>query len=119
MNKNLPKPVTNGFVNKIKDIFRRIFGKKSETVQLIAEKNEIVPQQDEKPDFLSNLQKQACYNAIVTQEKLDSGDMRARDLSDEEYNEVVELYKSQIKEKEIEIMKTKQKLAEYNKKKEE
>lgn len=100
MNTNLPQTTQRGFINKIKAWLMKLKVSKNiktnSNEEIIIENNDIKIQP--KQDFLEAIKKQtniACQNI---QEKLRNGEIKAADLSDEEYEELIELYENRIRE---------------------
>lgn len=114
MNANLPQTIEKGFLNKIKAWFAK--RRKSKNVE-ISEETKIISDANiqVKEDFLSTIQNQTNIFAQSIQEKLRNGDVRAADLSDDEYEKIIELYDTQIREMSNKIDEYKQKIEKLRK----
>lgn len=114
MNTNLPQRIQIGFIQKIKNWVKKLTSKKD--IKSEPEENETKKEDiQKKEDFLSVIKKQTNQEVIVFQERLESGLMRASELSDEQYEEVISLYESQINEMHNKLNMYKQKLMDIRK----
>lgn len=115
MNTNLPQKIKKGIIQKMKAWLIKITTSKNNdiTEEHSVENNDVKMQVRE--DFLSVISKQTNLLAETLQEKLKSGEVRARNLSDEEYEQVIDLYNTQITEMSNRLEQYKEKLAKLRK----
>ncbi len=110
MSDNLPKIKNEGILEKIKNVFYKLFvGKKSQTESVKTEVNnhEKDSIRSDKTDLLSNLQNQ-IENEVVSdnellitlQRKIKNNEIQISELTDEELDGLIELYETQIANKE-------------------
>lgn len=109
MNENLPQVLQEGFFSKIKNWFNKFFRKQKSIENPINENlnelhNEI--HKISKADFVQNIKVENKDNILLLQRKIKEKQIKISDLRDQELDEMIELYKEQIKEK-------KQKLKQY------
>ena len=100
MNTNLPQTTQKGIINKIKSWFMRL--KVGKNIKINSNEEIIIENKDikiqPKQDFLAAIKKQTNISGQNLQAKLRNGEIRAADLSDEEYEEVIEQYENRIRE---------------------
>lgn len=109
MNENLPKVIQEGFFTKIKNWVIKFFRKQKSIENPINENlNELHKEIDEfnKEDFVQNIKVENKDNILLLQRKIKEKQIEISDLTDQELDEMIELYKGQIEEK-------KQKLKQY------
>lgn len=110
MNDNLPQKVKMGIIYKVKSWLMKIMNRNTVEVQVpIVEDTNI--KIHVKDDFIDTIKKQTNMLAETLQEKLKSGELRARDLSDDEYEEVIALYDAQITTMSNKLREYKEKIA--------
>lgn len=99
-NENLPQIKKDNIFTKIKSVIFKFINKKqnSSTNNVISfdESKEHI----EKSDFKSSIKNQTKNNIINVQNKLKLNEITISDLSDEELDEMISLYKEQIEQKE-------------------
>lgn len=108
MNNNLPEIKKEGIFTKIKNWFKKLFSKDEIIVEPIEEAiREINHNIDEinKEDFKKSLQIQSKDRILALHRKLKEKQIEIADLTDEELDELIELYKKKIKEKKDKIRK--------------
>lgn len=109
MNKNLPQVIQEGFFTKIKNWFNKFF-KKQKSIEYPIQKNfnELHNEIDEinNADFVQNIKVENKDNILLLQRKIKEKQIEISDLTDQELDEMIALYKGQIEEK-------KQKLKQY------
>lgn len=102
MNNNLPEIKKDGILVKFKNWFKRLFYKEDiieepiqETIKGINNNIEEI----KKNDFKDSIQAESKDRILVLQRKLKEKQIEIADLTDEELDEMIVLYKSQIEEK--------------------
>lgn len=109
MNRNLPQVIHEGFFTKIKNWFNNFFRKQKSIEYPIQESlNELHNKMDEnsKENFVQDIKVENKDNILKLQRKIKENEIGISDLTDQELDEIIELYKGQIEEK-------KQKLKQY------
>lgn len=113
MNNNLPQIKKEGMFVKIKNWFKKIFANKDTVEKQIQENVE------EKRDSLEEINKDSFKDFIKVESKdrilflqrqLEEKQIEISDLTDEELDEMIQLYESQIEEKEKILKQYKDKL---------
>ena len=110
MNYNLPKIKKDGILDKIKNVFAKLFaGNKTQPAnhKETSEKCEKTSVEYNKIDLLSNLQNQIVSEEIVSgneillqlQRKIKNNEMQIAELTDDELDRLIELYETQIESK--------------------
>lgn len=105
MNTNLPEIRKEKVFTRIKKWFKNIFG----IGEIIEEHIQEVVNQ-EKNDFREELKVKSKDVILALQRKINEEQMEISELTDEQLDEMIELYQSQIEEKEKRIRFYKQKL---------
>ena len=106
MNKeNLPQVVKEGLFTRIGRWLKNIIGKnKKENIVYV--ENDVV-ENTQKQDFVSNIKiqedNQENKKVKILQKELKDKKINASDLSDKEIKQIIELYKNQIKHKQLEL----------------
>lgn len=109
MNENLPQVIQEGFFTKIKNWFNKFFRRQKSIEYSINEKlNELHNEIDEfsKANFVQNIKVENKDKILLLQKKIKEKQIEISDLTDQELDEIIEIYKVQIEEK-------KQKLKQY------
>lgn len=103
MNRNLPQVMQEGFFTKIKNWLKKIFGKHGSIEYPIPETmyNEI--DEIKKENFVRNIKIESMDKILMLQKKLKEKQIEISDLTDQELDEMIELYKSQITDKKIKL----------------
>jgi len=112
MNEKLPQVIQESFFTKIKNWFNKFFRKQKSIENSIQENlNEINNEiyEDSKADFVQNIKVKNKDNILLLQRKIKEKQMEISELTDQELDEIIALYKGQIEEK-------KQKLKQYRRK---
>ena len=109
MSDNLPKIKNDGIIEKIKNVFSKIFAKNQkqyESEQTIVNKHEKVSVSLNKSELLSSLQSQIEKEVVsdnevlvALQRKIKNNEMQISELTDEELDGLIELYEEQIANK--------------------
>ena len=109
MHENLPQAIEENFFTKIKKWFSKIFKKQERNEhsikENIEEKNKKIGESNQ-VEFSQSIKVENKDNILLLQKKLKENQIEISDLTDEELDEIIELYKVQIEEK-------KQKLKQY------
>jgi len=103
MNNNLPEIKREGIFTRIKNWFKGLFGIGEiveEPVQEAIKEIDKEVGEIKKDTFKESLQVESKDKILALQRKLKEKQMEIADLTDEELDEMLELYKNQIKEKE-------------------
>jgi len=98
MNNNLPEIKREGLFTKIKNWFKRVFNKEEIVEEAITEINHNV-EEFKKEDFKKSIQIESKDKILALHRKLKEKQIEIADLTDEELDEMIELYKKKIKEK--------------------
>lgn len=113
MNKNLPEIKREGIFERIGRWFRKLFKKEEviieEPVQTAMDEIDKQVEEIKKVSFRESIQVESKDKILALQRKLKEKQIEISDLTDEELDEMIELYKKQIGEK-------KNKLKQYRKK---
>lgn len=103
MNSNLPQIRRDGIFTKIKNWFKNLFRKEKVIIEepIHTTIQEIDKQVEEikKNSFKENLQIESKDKILMLQRKLKEKQIEIADLTDEELDEMIELYRKQILEK--------------------
>lgn len=105
MNKNLPQLRKEGLLQKIKYWFLNIFGKKEKLENQIQDMIEEVEKEITEKNFIENIKVENKDKILMLQRKIKEKQIEISDLTDEELDEMLELYKSQIEEKKVKLKK--------------
>lgn len=106
MNENLPQVIQEGFFTKIKNWFLKIFRKQKKAEYLIEDTVEKVYSEVDKSNkekFIQNIKVEDKEKIIMLQRKIKEKQIEISDLTNEELDEMIELYKSQIEEKKVKL----------------
>ena len=109
MNENLPQVIQEGFFTKIKNWFNKFFRKQKIIKYPIQENfSELHNEIDEinKAEFVQNIKVENKDEILMLQRKIKEKQIEISDLTNQELDKMIELYKGQIEEK-------KQKLKQY------
>ena len=110
MNNNLPKTNEESLFTKVKNWFKKLFNinepiqekLKTEEVQVKIDTSEM-----KKNKFAEELKVDTNDKILLLQHKLEMNDIEISDLSDEELDKMIELYKEQIQQKKEKLKKYK------------
>lgn len=95
MNNNLPEIRREGIFTKIKNWFKNLFEKNNLEKDLIQESIEEI----KNANFKDSIKVESKERILFLQRKIKEKQMEIADLTDEELDEMIELYVDQIKEK--------------------
>lgn len=117
MNENLPQVIQEGFFTKIKNWFYKLF-KKQKSIENPIQKNldELHNEIDEisKANFVQNIKVENKDNILMLQRKIKEKQIEISDLTDQELDEMIELYKNQIKDKKARLKQYRVKIKNIN-----
>lgn len=102
MNNNLPEIIKEGIFTKIKNWFKSLFviGEiEIEPVQEAIKEIQKDVEEIKKNEFMESLKVESKTKILLLQRKLKEKRIEISDLTDEELDEMIELYKGQIEEK--------------------
>lgn len=99
MNNNLPEIRKNGIFFKIKIWFKSLFNKQKNAEKIIEEDVEELHKEINNYNFKKSLQEESNDKIIILQRKLKEKQIEISDLTDEELDKMISLYKKQIEEK--------------------
>lgn len=106
MNENLPQVRQEGFFTKIKSWFYKFF-RKQKSIEYSIQENLKAPHNEvdefEQENFIQNIKVENKDNIIILQKKIKEKQIEISDLTDQELDEMIELYKGQIEEKELKL----------------
>lgn len=109
MNTDLPQIKKEGVFFRIKNWFKKLFGMEEiieESVQTI--NNDV--QEIKKNNFKDSIQVESKDKLLYLQAELKANNIDISDLTDEELEDMIELYKMQIEEKKNKLKKYKNKI---------
>lgn len=102
----IKRDTDNSFFNKIKLFFRNLFGK-NKVVEKTKNANENIENQNEKSGFINSIKVESEVEAnpelLELQQKVRNGEIKIEDLTDEEENQLIDLYDKQIAVKKARI----------------
>lgn len=102
----IKRDTDNSFFNKIKLFFRNLFGK-NKVVEETKHANENIENQNEKSGFMNSIKVESEVEAnpelLELQQKVRNGEIKIEDLTDEEENQLIDLYDKQIAVKKARI----------------
>lgn len=113
MNNNLPDIKREGIFTRIKNWFKSLFGIgeiAEEPVQEAIKEIDKEVEKIKKDTFRENLQVESKDKILSLQRKLKEKQIEISDLTDEELDEMIELYKGQIEEKKNKLKSYREKL---------
>ncbi len=114
MNDNLPEIKREGFFQKFKKWFKRLFNKEEIVIEEPINEaiNELNKSMDEmkKNKFIEEIKVESKDKILALQRKLKEKQIEIADLTDEELDEMIELYKEQIQYKKDKLKKYKNKV---------
>ena len=105
---NLPKVVKKSIFSKIKIWFKKLIGKDVEKVENSIENVKIM--NNNKINFINNIKIEENKGIINVQKMLKEKKIEISDLNDIELQQMIELYRNQIKHKKIELKQYRKKL---------
>ena len=99
MNNNMPMIKKEGLFTKIKSWFKRLFAKEEVVIESFQEpvKNEI--EEIKKASFKEGLKVKTKDIILLLQRQLEEKQIQISDLTDEQLEEMIELYENQIQDK--------------------
>ena len=96
----------NGFLNKIKSFFRNLFGK-NKVVETQKKQIKNTEDQKEKSGFIDSIKYESEVEAnpelLELQQKVRNGEVKIEDLTDEQEDQLIDLYDKQIAVKKAKI----------------
>lgn len=98
MNNNLPEIRRKGIFFKIKNWFKSLFNIQQNAQEIQEDENEIYKEINNY-DFKKNLQEKSNDSIIILQRNLKEKQIEISELTDEELDKMILLYKKQIEEK--------------------
>ena len=101
MNNNLPAIKREGIFIKIKNWFLRLFKKYERTDEYFLEESS--RQLKNKTDFVDNIKVENNGRIFILQRKIKEKQMEISDLTNQELDQLIELYKEQIEEKKMKL----------------
>lgn len=119
MNKNLPMIKKEGIFSKIRNLIKRLLGKENVIIQPIQEFLEEDIQKIKENSFKEGLKVKSKEIILFLQRQLEEKKIQLTDLTNEQLEELIELYDNQIKETKEKIDQNKRKIEKYKKQKEE
>ena len=118
MNKDLPMIKKEGIFTKIKNWLKRLIGKEETIIESVQEITTSELKKIKEDSFREGLKVKSKDVILFLQKQLESRHILISDLTDEQMDEIIELYKTQIVEKEKIIKEKKEKINNYKNKKE-
>ena len=104
MNNNLPEIKKESFFQKIKKWVKRIFNIEEPIQEAINEINSDM-EEIKNNKFIDEIKVENKDKILLLQKKLKEKQIEIADLTDEELDEMIELYKTQIEEKKTKLKK--------------
>ena len=101
MNNNLPAIKKDGIFIKIKNWFLKLFKKYENKEEYFLEEKSY--QFENKTDFIENIKIENNDRIFMLQRKIKEKQMEISDLTNQELDELIELYKDQIEEKKVKL----------------
>ncbi len=114
--KNLIKKKENSFLGKIKTFFRNLFGKKNNDNTGVTDENNIVKENNNDFKEYIKLTEDEETKLLELQRKYRNGEIGENDLTDEQIDDLCNLYDKQIAELKKSIEIKEQKIADHKKK---
>lgn len=118
MNKDLPMIKKEGIFTKIKKWFERLFGKEEVIVETVQDITKEDIQRIKEDSFREGLKVKSKDVILFLQKQLESKQIRISDLTEEQMDEMIELYETQITEIDIIIEQKKNRINKFKNKKE-
>lgn len=109
MNTNLPEIKKDSIFIKFKKWFKRLFGIEETVQDAINDINSNV-EEIKKTEFKQQLQAESKDSILALQRRLKEKQIEISELTDEELDEMIELYKNQINTKKEKLKKYKNKI---------
>lgn len=105
MNENLPQVIQEGFFTKIKKWFLKFFRKQKSIESQIQALDDVQNDINEinKENFMQNIKVENKDNIIILQRKIKEKQIEIADLTNQELDEIITLYKEQIEEKKVKL----------------
>ena len=113
MNDNLPQVIQENFFLKIKKWFFKIF-KKQKSINNPTQKLLDNTDENDKENFIESIKIESKDKSLMLQKKLKEKQIKISDLTDEELDEMIELYKNQIEDKKIKLKQYRVKIRNIN-----
>lgn len=105
MNKNLPQLKQEGLFKKIKNWFLKVFRKEEKVENQMEDTLGMLEDEAPEKTFIENIKVENKDKILMLQRKIKEKQMEISDLTDQELDEMIELYKSQIEEKKVKLKK--------------
>lgn len=102
MNENLPQVIKENFFSKIKNWFLKIF-KKQKSINYPTQKILDNTDENSKENFIQSIKIESKDKSLMLQKKLKEKQIKISDLTDQELEEMIGLYKNQIEDKKIKL----------------
>ena len=117
--KNLIEKNKKNIFSKIKNFFRKLFNKKSNDIQEEKVREEVVDSKESTNEFKEYIKKTENEDTklLELQEKYHNREIDEKDLTEEQIDDLCQLYDKQIAEIKNRIAMKEQKLAEYKNRK--
>lgn len=106
MDNNLPQIRKEGIFLKVKNWFKKLFGKEKLVMKEIDDSVEEI----KNVDFKDSIKVESKDRILFLQRQLKEKQIEMSDLTDKELDELIELYETQIKEKNETLKRYKEKL---------
>lgn len=110
MNENLPQVIQEGFFTKIKNWFYRFFRKQKSVDYSVQEKMDEI----NKEIFIQDIKIESKDSILMLQRKIKEKQLEISDLTDQELDEMIELYKNQIEDKKARLKQYRVKIKNIN-----
>lgn len=109
MKENLPEIKKEGIFAKIKKHIKSLFGIGKIEEYTIQEPVKNTEKEDKRSDFKKSIQVESNDRILALKRKLEEQQIKTEDLTEEELDKMIEIYKEQVKQKENKIKKYKEK----------
>lgn len=110
MNSNLPDIRRESIFTKIKNWFKKIFSKEEVIIEEVIEEINQTVDEIKNISFKDSIKVKSKDRILFLQRKIKEKQIEISDLTDEELDEMIELYKKQIEEKKNALKNYKEKL---------
>lgn len=117
MKENLPQIIQEGFFIKIKNWFYNFFRRQKNIEYPIKDNLDHIHNEMgeiSKSNFVQNIKVENKDNILMLQRKIKEKQMEISDLTSQELDEMIELYKEQIKEKKVKLKQYRVKIRNIN-----
>lgn len=102
MNEKLPQVIRENFYTKIKNWFFKIF-RKPQSINYPDQKILDNTDENNKENFIQSIKIESKDKSLMLQKKLKEKQIKISDLTDQELEEMIGLYKNQIEDKKIKL----------------